>query len=406
VLAWTLALAVAAGAHVAVADPAKPVMLIVVAPGADTGERAVQTIAAHLRLLGVEPQVVHEAVTMGETPKPPAQPQGDGAGSAILVRSRALASERDARGVLWVGAQKGELSIHLYERGGGRLYARSVAAERGQTAAAIESLALIARSASAELLAGKVATMPQVADAPKATPDPPAAGPSPSPVAVAEAPSLPPPQAIADAQATPAPTLVQEAPIAAPVLPAPDAPEPRPGGLGKLEVSGGYLGSSGTHAPVWRSAFALEAGWRPTPNLTFALGYEIAPPDSAGTGAMTSSFQRHPVFASTAYRFLFANRWDLELGGRGTVNVVTTSGPMTMAMGKSTLVLGSMGPTMGAGVRVLPFLRAGILLGVDVVLNPTTSYDPKVPSERLQILGGLGLQLELGPPSRRSGAGR
>ncbi len=401
--AWILALALAAGARVATADTTKPVILIVVAPGADTGERAVQTIAAHLRLLGVEPQVVHEG--------------GDAAAPAIVARSRKLASERGARGVLWVGAQPGELSIRLYERAEGRLYARSVAATKGQTAAAIESLALIARSASAKLLAGKVAAMPLVNNRglrpaePGSAPEPPVADtlkPTPDPVATDVVPSAAPPTAPAPLNIVATPIVLTPPDSADPQLvaePAPrakDAADPRPGdgSPGKAEVTVGYLGNSGTHSAVWRSAFAVEVGWRPLPSLTFALGYEVAPPDTAGSGDMGYSFQRHPIFLSTAYRFVFSDRWDLELGARGTANIVTRTGAMPGL--SSPTVLGSVGPTIGPGVRILPFLRAGFLLGVDVALNPPPAMDPQMATDRLQILGGLGLQLELGPPARKA----
>src|SRR6185312_9545851 len=86
-------------------------------------------------------------------------------------------------------------------------------------------------------------------------------------------------------------------------VPARDEASPPSRGMGNLLLAAGYIGNSSTRTANWRSAFALEAGWRPIPNLTLGIGYEIAPPDTTGTGAMTFRFQRHPVFAGAGYRF-------------------------------------------------------------------------------------------------------
>ncbi len=161
---------------------ARPLILLVIPAGEATeaGERAAGTIAAHVRQLAVELSVVHEPL-----PSEPRRPAGE---PGILARAKELAAERHARGVLWVGAGSGDLSLHLYAHDDDRLFARRVPVVRGQTAAAIESLALIAQSASAELLEGKVAAMAPVgAKAPRPRPRsrptrrrPPAPGPEPA----------------------------------------------------------------------------------------------------------------------------------------------------------------------------------------------------------------------------------
>jgi hypothetical protein len=372
------------------------VLLVLSASGADdTSERAARTIAAHVRLLGVELDVVREPAR-GDERSP--------AVAAIVARSRALAAGRGARGVLWVGAGRGELSLYLYERDGERLFERRVPAEKGQTSAAIEALALIARSASAELLEGKIAAMTPIARSEPPAPE--AAPAAPEETTVPLLPGDTSQTAVAESPPSPAEPAFLPPSLLVPAknVWGDEAPTGRPSG-GSLALGVGYLGNTAAWNGTWQSAFAVQAGWRPTPSVTLGLGYEIAPPDSVAVGPGSVQLQRHPIFLGAGYRLALAPRWDVELGGRGTVNVITRYGG-TMGGSSVVWVRGSMGPTAEIGFRLLPFLRAGALVGMDVLLNPPTTTDPKMSTERVELISGLGLQLELGrtahPPAKNT----
>jgi hypothetical protein len=375
------AIASAPRAGIAGEDGAAPPIIVLViaarddaADATDAGERAAQAIAAHVRRLGVELAVVHD--------RAPGPPQ-------IAVRSRALATERHARGVLWVGVGRGELSLFLFEREGERMFERRVPAEKGQTSAAVESLALIARSASAELLEGNVAAMTPVTsrDAVPADPAPP---PAPEPAA--------------------SPALVAE--------PARLAPAPTEGpdrtsftaGAGGASLGVGYVGSTMGRSVPWQSALAAEAGWRLASHAVVALGYEIVLPESTATGFGAPQTYHHPIFAAGGYRVLLAPRWDVGLGGRSTVDVVTHEGGRMFGPDAGTQARGTLGPTASAAVRIMPAMSAGLLVGMDVVLNPESAPGGVSASDRLRFVGGLGLQIDLDmstrPPAPRIIASR
>jgi hypothetical protein len=372
------------------ADETHPLIVLVVEAGdaGDDHERAAMTIAAHVRPLGVELAVVHEgAARSGSLPYPTAAP-------AIAARSRQLVAERHACGVLWVGAGSGDLALFLYAREGDRLFERRVPAARGQTSAAIEALALIAHSASAELLEGKVAVMNVVASSEGAPPEPAATT---APVAVATAPPAPEPT---EAAAPRAEAVTSEDPPQA--LRAEDSHAEgtdraaRRGDASSAALAAGYVGNTAGRSIVWQSAFAVEAGWHPMPRATLGLGYEFALPDSStagGPGAAQS--HRHPLFGAAGYRVLFLPRWDLELGGRAVVDFITTSDGRMFAS-TSTDVRASLGPTADLGLRILPPLRLGLRLGVDVMLDsPSSMSGGWSASDQLRFAGGLGLQLDL-----------
>ncbi len=359
--------ALVAASRGAAADDARPLILLVVPDHGE--ERAAVTIAAHVRPLGVLLAVVHE---------PPAS-----AAASIAARSRQLVAERGACGALWVGERDGVLSLFLYAGAGERLFERDVPAPRGQTSAAIEALALIAHSASAEMLEGHVATMTPVvavtAPEPANVDKPQVAAPSPPPAAGPE-PSGPAP--------SPSP-----APDPLPAAPADDAPARRAeSGTGALAA--GYAGNSAGRSAQWQSALAMEAAWHPTPRATLGLGYELALAEATSTGPGAPQVHRHPMFAAGGYRVLSLPRWDVELGGRAVVDVVTSSDARAY-MPAPTEVRTSLGPTADVGLRVLPPLRLGLRVGVDVMLDAPSAASGTSASDQLRFAGGLGLQLDL-----------
>lgn len=355
-------------------SPARALILLVIPAGdaASFGERAAANIAAHLRPLGVELAVVRDPEALpSPAPEPP----------AIAARSRQLVGERGARGVLWVVLDRdgGALSLFLYAPDGERLFERKLSAPKGQTSAAVEALALIAEAASAELLEGKVATMTRVADAEPTLPAPTAA-------------SAPPP---AEPPEPPEPAPAAESVAVSPGLQRAGADHlDRAGDSGSAALAAGYVGNTAGRTLTWQSAFAVEAGWHPTPRATLGLGYEIALPDAAAGGLGGPQLHRHPVFAAGGYRVLFLPRWDVELGGRAVADFITLSGGRMFG---SSPVRGSLGPTADLGLRVLPPLRLGLRLGVDVMLDGAGGAASWSASDQVRFAGGLGLQLDLDP---------
>ncbi len=189
----------------------------------------------------------------------------------------------------------------------------------------------------------------------------------------------------------------------------PDGPDhvSRRSTSGSIALAAGYVGNTGTRGVAWQSAFALQAGWHPSVHGTLGVGYEIALPDTAapgvGTGMESSSLSsRHPLFAFGSYRLALSPRWDLDLGGRTVMDFITHASVRSFGPSAPTEVRGSFGPTTDLGFRLLPPLRLGLLLGMDVVLNPPagTPMRPTTVADRLRFVSALGLQLDLEPAGR------
>ncbi len=375
--------ALAAAPRAARADEARPLILLVVPAGdaARGGERAAATIAAHLRPLRADLAMTSSGSS------------GSLGAPEIAARSRQLVAERHACGVLWVdlgrAAAPGALSLFLYARDGARLFERRVPAEKEPTAATFEALALIAQSASAELLEGKVAAMTAVA---LAEPREPAAAP---PAAAPVTPRGPrsAPEAGSGITSEMTSEVTSESTSSSPPDDSPAA-RARRGGGNSAALAAGYVGNTAGRTLLWQSAFAMEAGWHPTPRATLGLGYEFALPDSAAGAPSAAQAHRHPLFAATGYRVLFLPRWDLELGARGVVDFITTSGGRAFSATTSE-VRSSLGPTADLGLRLVPPLRLGLRLGADVMLDAPSSMGSWSASDQIRFAGGLGLQLDL-----------
>ena len=197
----------------------------------------------------------------------------------------------------------------------------------------------------------------------------------------------------------------------------------------KLALGAGYEGSVGFGKATWQSAIAATVGFRPIPAFTIALGYQVVFPDD--DSQTVTETRHHPGFLGAGYRFLFGPRWDLELSGRATVDVVTQEHRHFEGEGSDTdlSVRVRVGPTAELGFRVLPPLRVGLLVGMEVLMNPADETkmvpggmstlfgtgDLKRPvtvapsaADHFGFLGGLGLQfdLDLSGGRPRSGVAR
>ncbi|WP_437723158.1 hypothetical protein [Sorangium sp. So ce861] len=388
-----------------------PVLVLAAFPGAGgIDERAIALVGAHVRPLGVRLQVVRPGA-----PKPALR--------ALLPDGRALADAWDARGVLWIDAgSRGELALYVVERGGDQVYGRRIPVLPGQTATALESLANIAGAVAEELREGRVAGLTKVDVAAGA----PAAAALPEPVA-APAPAAPPaPEAPPDAAPSPrAPEAARGTHAGAPRLPS-------------LAVQVGYAGANFSGEAPWQSAAALRASWAPVDQVVIGLGYDLVPTVTLGDERLAFDLVRHPVVATGQLRLRLPLGFDLQLGGRASVDVVEripqlparTAAPpprpirppsappprghtwlrdlpwrrppmpprQLPAPEPQTDVLVSVAPVAELGYPLTGWLRLKAMLGVDVLLTqPDGSVHPglAIQPDPVRLLAGVGLELGL-----------
>jgi hypothetical protein len=315
----------------------------------------------------------------------------------VEARSRALSARTDAAGVFWVSAGAHELVLRLFDATRGRLFERRVPSDERTSAAGIENVALIAASASVELLDGSVTTMTPLTEAATSAVEPNAPT-SPSTLsrtemttAALESPGLQPARAAWEPEVS---TLglrppASDEPTAGPNETSPDYLLSRAPKLALAPVVGTL---ASTRAPF---ALTAAAGFRLSRELEVGLGYEVVlSPSRVGLGG---DEQEHPVVLSGGYSVLTSDRWDLAFGSRFVADLVTRSfvgmphgfGPGRGA--SDTGVRCSLGPTAELGFRIVPSLRIGLLGGTDVVANPPSL----AMADRVLLVTGIHAEIDL-----------
>ncbi|HVK63798.1 MAG TPA: hypothetical protein VM694_04975, partial [Polyangium sp.] len=210
----------------------------------------------------------------------------------------------------------------------------------------------------------------------------------------------------------PPPAAPGVAAAAAPAQTPPEGPaRPR---WRSLLLAAGYTGGTFAREASWQNAIALSAWWAPAPDARVGLGYEVLFEEHVkpARSPIDVDLSRHPIVLSGGYRFRFGGRWDVDLGARGTVDIVvrdphpapSSETPASSAPPPRHTVdaLVSLAPTVGLGFRIADRLRVGAWAGVDVPLNrlPMTNQ-PNVDLQTApaRFLGGLDLQVDLIEPT-------
>lgn len=362
-------------------------IVLVVSEGdpAGTPDHVARTIASHIRPSGV-------AVDVQRAPEAPL-----GVGE-VEARSRELSGRKQAAGVFWVTAGAHELVLRLFDAARGRLFERRVPKDERAGSAALEAVALIAGSASAELLDGAITTMTALPDVAVAV-DAPSAPASSSPqltTASSEAPVVAPTPITWERPTTGAETTAPAAPRWESELD-PAAPDylARSGPKLALAPVVGFLASTST--PF---ALTTAVAFRPVHAFELGVGYEVILSQPSRPRPRADGDQ-HPAFFAASYSLAADRRWDFALGTRFVGDVVTRHAFVPER--DTTDVRWSLGPTAELGFRVWSPLRIGLVMGLDVVLNsPSSSL-----ADRVVAVTGLraAFDMDLSPTRTQQVAG-
>jgi hypothetical protein len=306
--------------------------------------------------------------------EPRAAPAAEAGLRARIDRAMTAARESGAIGVFFLDATGQDLLLYLVDPSGSRVLVRRVRFGTDERAAAVESVAIIARASTAALLEGREIGMEPVPEPPR-----------------------PPPAAEPERTPSPAPRRTPAAPRAA----RPEAPRATPERAAEHAVAlgVGYVGQAYSDRMPWQSGLALGAIWRTRSGFVASVGYALLQPAEATAPGAALSVRRHPVEACAGWLLggerlrvgpaaaLVADRVTHQtLGTEPGVTAEPAGGAWVLAAGARLL-----------GHAALGFdVRLGAGLGLDIFFNDL-SYVVETPDRRTLLApNDLRLRAELG----------